>query len=239
MPPKKSATETAITITQPQTEVITTQTVSLEEQAKAVVITDKKTADNAVSIRAQAKTLLEQIGDTFDPLITTAHKAHKDLLATKKKFTAPVDEAISHINGQLRTYEAKKEQERRAEEMRLQEQARKDQEAAALAQATLYQQQGNEEAAEEVIREVIESDAPTVVVEREKIEGVSFRTVRQWEFTDLTKVPLNFLQIARNPSNGLNSEISTTGIGAMVRSMGKEVEKIIPGIRVIETKTVV
>jgi len=236
MPPKKTAT---VVVKEPETAIIVTQTSTLEEQAAAIVVSDKKSADKAAELRSSAKTLLAQVNDTFDPSIGDAFKLHRGLIATKKKFATPIEEVISGLGFRLSRYANEQEALRLAEQRKLQEQARRDQEEAALAQAALYQQQGNEEAAEEVMRDAIESDAPTVIVPREKIEGVSFRKVVKWEITDITKIPLNFLQIARNPSNGLNQEISTSGLGAYIRSQGVSAMKVIQGVRVWEDSTTV
>lgn len=221
----------------PGADQLSTQSTSLATKVKSITVVDMKTANQAAEYRTAGKAILKQIDDMFDPVIKSAHEQHKKAIALKKQFTDPINaNVITPVNSQLTAFERKREQERQAEQRRLQEEARKEQEQRALEEAQHLQAQGQHEAAEQVVQEAIEAPAPVVLVEKEKIEGVSMRSVWKWEIVDLAKIPHNLLVVSKNPANGLNQEISTTGIGALVRSLKKMAEQQIPGIRVWEDK---
>ena len=227
---------TAIAI--PQTDVINTQALTIVEQAKSITVFNKATADKAAEVRKMGKQLIKQIDDTFDPAIDQAFKLHRSLIATKKSHTDPIEKGVvQHLNYQLTQYERVQEQKRMEEQRKAQEQARKDAEAQAEAEAALMASMGQHAAADKILEEHFEAPAPTVVIPKEKIEGVSFRSVWTWWITDITKIPIHLLTVTKNPSNGFDQEISTAAIGAMVRTLKDQAMKQIPGIEVQEKKT--
>jgi len=224
----------------PGADVLSRQSTELSTRVEGIVVTDPRSAGEAALMKHEAKALLKQIGDTFDPLIESAHKQHRALIATKKSFTDPIDRnVLLPVNTALTGYERRCEQQRREEHERQMAAARREREAVAFAEAQMLAAQGEHEAAEQVLEQEIEAPAPVVMVPREKIEGVSFRSVWDWWITDLGKIPGHLLMVKENPANGLLQEVSTTGIGALVRSLKSQATKQIPGIEVKERKIAV
>lgn len=234
---KEVQTIDVVTIQKPSTGDITARSASITEQAKGIKIVDRPSAESAGQLKANAQQLLKLIDETFDSHIKQAHELHKGLLATKRTFTDPINaNVVNPINAQLRLYDAKLRQEEQAEAARRQEEARREHEERKLNEAKVLQDQGQPEAAEALLEEAIEAPPPMVEVEREKIAGVGFRTVWKWKIVDITKLPLNLLVVTTNPDTGLDQLISTTGIGALVRSLKGKAEANIPGIKVWEDR---
>ncbi len=211
----------AKTIEQPETDKLSNQSLTIIEQAKSIVVKDAETYQKAADVISVGKSLLKQIGETFDPLIESAHKAHKQLLATKKQFTDPIEVALSVKRREMSAYELEQTRLRKLEEARLAEIARKDQEAKAIEEASVLEEWGEVEEAEEVLQKAIEAPAPTVRLPEFKASdfGAKSRSVWKWKIVDLGKLPIHFLSVVRNPSTGLEQDISTAAVGALVRSL--------------------
>lgn len=199
---------------------IETETATLSAGLK-IVVSDRDTYLKASQTKDAAKAVLKQISDTFDGHIAAAYRSHKELCATKKKFADPVDQVIRHVSRQMSDFEIAQERSRRQEEARLAEQSRKHQEDLAVAQAANLEAAGHTEAAEQVIQEAIAAPEPAVMLEKFNPNdyGRSSRSVWRWEIVDISKLNLTLLTVSKNSSTGLNQEISTTGLGALIRTM--------------------
>lgn len=225
----------AITIVPPDTSTIVTKQSSLAERVAAIVVRDKASAEQAAEVRNGAKQLLKGIDEMFDPQIAQAHKLHKDLLATKKKFTDPVNlQIINPVNAKLSAYNAEVEKARLAEQAKQQEQARIDEENRRIEEAGILHSMGDVAGAEATLEEAIAAPAPIVEVKKEKIAGVSFVTQWKWEFLDLTQVKSDFLSAEIDSATGRRTVVSTTGITAMVNACknAERATKAVGGIKV-------
>jgi hypothetical protein len=121
-------------------EEIERQVPALVDQAAAIVVRDQDTLTSANDFSIAVKRLRREIEETFDPIIESAHRAHKVALGKKKKHLDPVDAAERMVKGKIGAYlteqeRIRKEAERRAweaeqEKIRAQQEAlRKEQEA--------------------------------------------------------------------------------------------------------------
>lgn len=93
-------------------------------EAQAFTIINHEGLEDARDRIKGIKLLRKQIDDTYDPRIDEAYKLHKNLLADKKRFTAPLDQAEgvykTKMSDRIRLEEAQArlEAERQAEEDR-------------------------------------------------------------------------------------------------------------------------
>jgi len=93
-------------------------------EAQAFTITDHTGLEDATEKVRGVKLLIRTIDDTYDPRIEEAHKLHKNLIADKKRFTAPLYEAEKIYKDKMAARirldesEARKEAERQAEDAR-------------------------------------------------------------------------------------------------------------------------
>lgn len=122
---------------------------------------------------------------TVDGPIKLAAKMHKSLVAKRDAMLIPVGEQKNSLRLGMKTFEDEQERIRRAEQARLEEEARKAAEEAALAQAVALEQNGHKAAAEAVIAAPVV--APAVYVQKTTPTGFGNATRRTWgaEVTDL------------------------------------------------------
>lgn len=159
---------------------IESKALAVVDNAKALRIVDDATCQNGADMLTAIKAIREEIDLTFDPVITAAHKAHKEACAAKKKHEAPLIEAEFIIKGCIGTYTAAQEQARRAEEARLAAEAKKQAEERAMAEAAALEKQGDKETAKAIVEEAIAAPPPVVQLAAPKMSG--FSTKQTWAF---------------------------------------------------------
>lgn len=228
----------------PDTREIDDSSLSLSDRAKKITVKDEVSYKKASEIIDAGNSILKEIGSTFDSLIQDAHKLHKDLLGKKKALTDPVESTIRVLKRQMADFQMKLEQDRRAEEARLQAEAKQQAHEQAMREAAVLEQQGEHEAAEQVVTEAIEAPAPAVSLPKFQSSdfGRTTRVVWKWKIVDLAKIPLHFLTVTNNASTGLPQDISTAAIGALVRTLkNKDLAEaqFKGGVEVWEDKTII
>ena len=166
------------------------------------------------------KSLLNEVKDTFDPVIKKAHEAHKEALAQKKRHEAPLLKAESYIKNQISGYYAEIERKRREAEERERRRREEEERKRREAERILDEQKSSE----------IEQPDPEPEPEKEiippkpKMEGVSIKTTWKWKVLDEMQVPREFLTINEKKLNQYVRE-------------HKEKAKI-PGIHIYPDRTV-
>lgn len=243
-PKKGKAAEPKKDIWIPDTREIDDSAISLSDRAKKIAVKDEASYKRASEIIDAGNEILKQVGDTFDHLIKNAHTLHKDLLGQKKKLTDPVESVIRSLKRQMADWQMAVERERHAEEARLQAEAKKAAQEQALREAAVLEQQGEHEAAEQVVTEAIEAPAPAVSLPKFQSSdfGRTTRTVWKWKIVDLSKIPIQFLTVVNNASTGLPQDVSTAAIGALVRTLkNKELAEaqFKGGVEVWEDRTII
>lgn len=98
---------------------------ALPDQAKAIRIVDPWSYTVAADFLKGVKSLRAEVAAAFDPIIKSAHDAHKTALAQKKAADTPLDDAERIVKGEMVRWDNEQERIRRAEEARLAEEARK------------------------------------------------------------------------------------------------------------------
>ena len=145
-------------------------------------------------------------------------------MAQKKKVDAPLVEAEGIIKPRIAAWNAEQERIRREEEARLREQARKEEEERRLQEAILAEQNGQTEAAEEIMAAPVQP--PPVVVPKTvpKVSGVSM--VKQWKFRVVNPalIPREYMV----PDE--------TKIGGVVRALKDQAH--IPGVEIYSVDSV-
>lgn len=200
----------------PDTSLIQRETATVQRTATELTITDTPSYTSAADFLKGIKRVRDQIGETFDPLIKSAHDHHKQLIAEKKKHDAPLDEAERVVKGKIASYQQELERRRQEEERRLQEQARKEEEERRLAQAVELEQQGEAEAASELIEATIETPPVVVAAAVPKVAGISTRKNYKFRIVDARKIPFEYMMPDEKK------------IGAHARSMREQAR--IPGV---------
>lgn len=84
--------------------IIETESMDYVSLSQDVDILDQQSLERGVDLVQRIKVLSEDVDETFDPHIAALHKQHKDLLATKKRFVAPLIEAEILLKAKLGNY---------------------------------------------------------------------------------------------------------------------------------------
>src|SRR6266702_3533745 len=150
-----------------------TETQELEKQSESLVVrargyaaiqnTDEYTG--AVDLGRALKAMVSGIEEFWEPLISAAHKQHKELVGRKKQMVEPVENAVSKLKSLISGYEYEEEQKRRAAERMAAEALRKQQEAEAMLEAQRLQAAGDTMGAESVIEQAIAAPPPPVILQ--------------------------------------------------------------------------
>lgn len=91
--------------------------------ARTMMVVNERGVEVARDTIRQIKERRDKIDATFDPHIKAAHKAHKDLLATKKGFTDELDEAEKVIKRKIADHNLEEERKRKEEEEKARQEA--------------------------------------------------------------------------------------------------------------------
>lgn len=199
------------TLEAPDTSAIEQQRDGVVSVANAIRVTNNQEMVGASDVLRQIKTTLKTIDAEVDPSIRKAHEAHKEIVSLKKRLTAPLEEAERIVKSRISQYTMAQEKARQAEEMRLREIARQQEEDRRLAEAIELEREGSQEALEQA-QAIIEAPvvAPVVVVQKTvpKVEGISTRKVWKYRIVNEHQIPREYM----TPNE--------KAIGAYCRSMG-------------------
>jgi len=186
-----------------ETTEVENKALSIVDQAKAVKIVDAGSYTVAGALWKSIKDMMKEVADTFDPIIEKAHASHKEALAQKAKFYAPLEAAYRSVKGLMSTYDAEQERIRLAEQRRLEEIARKVEEERLLREAIAAEEEARrngatkEEAAQEA-EAVIDAPvyvAPVILPKTtpKLAGGPVFQNRWDFEITDAGKIPREYM----------------------------------------------
>ena len=180
-------------------------------EGKAIVIKDAETAEAANGVLTKVKGLMKEVDNTFDPI---EEKQKEALTETKKqhaKHKDPLKLIWDAVKAGLNVFmlAEQKKAEAAAQELR------KSQEAAALEEAGGAK---DPEAGDRILDKAL--SAPPVAPAAPKLGGYTVREEPDFEILDAAKIPAKY------------TKPDEVEIRKTVKALGKEAEKIIPGIRV-------
>lgn len=172
------------------------EVVGFPDQASRIIVCDDKTLKGANDFVVAIKKMRKEVADTFNPIIEKAHKAHKEALAQKKKYEAPLIEAEKTIKLQIASYMSELERKRReAEEAaKKAEEERQRLEEENLKKAKTLEAAGYYEDAENLKSE-IPTPAPIDIPSSPKLEGTSISKIVKWRIKDFSQIPRDYLMI--------------------------------------------
>lgn len=157
------------------------------EKAKSLNIINDEGLEKAKAIVLGIKALIAEVEGDFNPIVTAAHKTHKEALARKNKHLTPLQGADKIIRDTMKAYLDLKDKQAEAERKRLQklqEEADKKVLKNLEAKEKRLEKKGGDN--EEALRDIEEEkgmvgNAPTFVAEtsgKSNVKGVSGRKVR-------------------------------------------------------------
>lgn len=195
--------ETKLTIKKEEQKKIS----ELVTYAKGFVInSDKDVEDASVQVRAikDMKNALEEQRTSFTKPI---NESLKNINGFFKKFSDPLTEADTILRKKMSQYRTAQEEERRKKQAELDKQWEKE-------QARLNK------IAEKKGIEAPQIVAPSVQEAPQKLGKIGFKTVWDFEITDLSQVPVEFLQLDM----------------VKVRTAIREGQRDIKGLRIFQTE---
>lgn len=208
----------------PEVKEVTTLALSVPDQANAIIIKSNEDYSRAGQLLITIKGIRKKIEDTFKPIKQKMDAAKKEVLDQEKAADAPLAAAEAIIKPRIAQWNAEQEKIRKAEEDRLREIARKEEEDRQIAAAIAAEQSGNKEEAEAIIE--APAYVPPVVLAKTtpKVAGISF--TKNWKFriVDEAKIPRQYM---------IPNE---TMIGAIVRNSKGVIQ--IPGIEAYSVDSV-
>lgn len=186
-----------------KTHEVESKALTVVDQAKEVKITDAQSYTVAGNLWKNIKDMMAEVANTFDPIIKKAHDSHKEALAQKAKFYAPLESAYKSVKGLMSKWDEEQEKIRLAEQRRLEEIARKAAEEQALLDAIAAEEEAKrngatkEEAAQEaaaVLNEPVY--VPPVVLPKETPKmagGPVFQKRWDFEVVDVNAIPRAYM----------------------------------------------
>jgi hypothetical protein len=146
----------------PQEEEVSREVLNINAQAKELKVATTEDYIKGGEFWKSIKALRKKVDDTFSPIISAAHAAHKTAVAKKKEVDAPLEEAERRVKRLMADYDAEQERIRREAQRRLEEQARKQAEEQALLDAIAAEEAGEKEEVAAIIEEPVYV-APVVI----------------------------------------------------------------------------
>jgi len=182
----------------------------------------------AAELLKSVQLLKKEVNATFDPIISKAHKTHKEAKAQKDKFAIPLASAEKAYKEKLAGYAYAQEQIRVKEETRLRLLA-EEKERKLLARAKEAEEAGNAEKAAKLANKASEVVAPVIPQTYEKPSNISFTTRYYCEIEDRKAIPreMNGIELLIPDMQALN-RLATISRGAFK----------IPGIKIISKRLV-
>jgi hypothetical protein len=185
-------------------------------------------ADNRV---AKATFAIKVIEEKLGPRRDAAHKLHKSLTSLIAEMSAPWKEDRDFHIGQVKAYQRKVREEAEAEQRRLAEIARQQEEERRLAEALEAEKEGKVEEAQAIIEEEMFVPTPIVRPDVPKVDGRRYATkpkARVINKMDVIKV------VASNPTLIDLLDINVTVANQKAKAFGANLGKIIKGLEYYE-----
>lgn len=171
--------------------------------------------------------LKKKVNETFDPIISKAHAAHKEAVLQKKNHEGPLIEAEGLYKRAMLGFQQEQERIRRETQAKLEEEARKEREKLE-ARAAKAEEKGKSEKAEELRTQAATVPTPVVQIETPRVSGVSTRETYKAEVTDLMLL-VKAVAAGTVPLGAI--EASTTFLNGQARLQKTALQY--PGVKVV------
>jgi hypothetical protein len=155
---------------------------ALEQRIVLQPIASLADLEDAVRTRTEIGAFVKRVQEYFAPLKAMAHKLHKALCDRERQLLDPLERLDVAKRNAISAYKVEQDRVRREQERVLQEQARREAEAQAAAEAARYELAGEKEMAAAVLDEAIATPPMAIVLpdETKQVEGLRFRRRFCW-----------------------------------------------------------
>lgn len=182
------------------------QGLALVTRAHGMSVLTAVDRDEAAQLGRQIAAADKWFEEFIKPMKQKAKEAHSAICSQENAVRQPFEAAKRYLSQQIGTFDTRVEQERRAEEARLQELARVEAEAEAqrlaeeqaIADAIELEAQGDTKGAAAVLNNPVPPQrvyVPPVIVQRQVPKTVGVSSSQMWKFriTDVDKIPREFM----------------------------------------------
>ena len=214
--------------------------IALVEQSKQITVF-KRDASGKITVsdpgayvsaseQTQAlKSVIEQITDLYEPFAVGLFKAHRTVTKLRGDNLSSLESELKRLKLEREQFAQAEEWKRREAAQKAQQEAQEREQTRLMAEASAAAASGDPGAAEAILNEAVNVQAPPVVLPSTvpQMAGVSFRSVWEWVLEDRRKLKDEFLKV------------DEVAIGKMVRSMHEAAATLVGekgAIRVIERK---
>lgn len=206
------------------------QALTWTEKAKAVVVRNQESYNQATGLLLSIAGLKREIIDHHKPIKDTAYAAHKAAVAAEKRLLDPLAEAEAIIKRGIGSFELEQRRIREEAERKALEEARRAEEEARIRLAEQAESMGAEaETVAEILDTPMPVQTPIVVPSFQRAEGVSARSkpVYRWRVVNEGQIPREYLKIDEVKINGI-----VRAMGAATKINGIEIYEDVPQISV-------
>lgn len=146
-------------------------------EAKALTVTDAHTYGLAAERVKGLKSLSKKVSDWFEPLVTAAHRAHKELTSRRGETLKPIDAECARLTREMSAWKTEEDRKAREEAARLALAQQELDRRVQLEVAAALEAQGLNAEAEAVVEQAIAMPAPVVPVAPTApvVQGISYR----------------------------------------------------------------
>jgi hypothetical protein len=221
-------------------EVVTARALAWPEHVRGLAVTDAASYEAGAELLKGIKALRAELDATFDPIVSSAFRAHRTACEQKRKAEAPLSQAEATVKAALIRYDDEQERLRRAAQRRAEEEARRRDEDERLARAAELEREGNEFGDPALVEEaealISQPPAPVAIAPVEKatpkVSGQHFVTTWSAQVTDMAA----FVKFIASRPQFLNLlTVNQAALNAQARSLKEALQ--IPGVRAVPTKT--
>ena len=166
-----------------------------------IVIKSEADCEKANVVLKNIKEMIKKVKETFDPIITKAHSAHKEAVAQRDKYVKPLESCEKAFKIRIAGYLEEQDRIRQRLQQEAEEKARKEAEKL-QARAEKAEAKGNTEKADELRQEaeIKQSIVPEIPKAR-KPEGFSVRKVWKGKIVDESLIPREYLIVDESKIN--------------------------------------
>lgn len=162
-------------------------------RAESLAILNQAGLDQAAAFLRDVKDLRAKVDDAYDGIIRKAHEAHKEAIATKRRYSDPLDRVERILKDKIGSFQLAEARKREEERRRLEEAARQEEERKRLEAAIEMEKQGDKAAASALLEAPL--PPPTVYVPpAPKAEGVTTRMEWTFEIVNPHLVPREYCE---------------------------------------------
>lgn len=181
----------------PSSAPLAKETNEIVTQAENLKIQNQDHYKEAANDLMRIKGVLKKIDETFDPIISDAHKTHKSACDAKKSLTDPLTKAEKNIKKAMIDYDDEQEQIAKKLEEKLQKEAEAkaaEKKQALLDQADLAIELGADDTAEELLNQAdtVQSMTPLVSANTVSVGGIAKKKTWKAKVVNEKAVPAYF-----------------------------------------------